>query len=129
MEFRSSNTIFTLVCYRSFFEETYNSNDNLTSPRWHELKDQYLAFSAKINTENRLRKTRLETSHSNKTENIPSSNSQLDYPEGCVLEITDLDPLINKPALRSNLIHVVDENSIAYIEYVKAISTVSVYKK
>ncbi|TIB69030.1 hypothetical protein E3Q06_03603 [Wallemia mellicola] len=112
-----------LICYGSFFEETYNSNDNLTSPRWNELKDQYLAFSAKLKSENRLRKTRLETGNSNQTKHITSSNSQLDYPEGCVLEITDLDPLMNKPTLRSNLIEVVDENDIAYIEYVKAIGT------
>lgn len=96
---------------------------SLHYPRWNELKDQYLAFSAKINAENRLRKTRLEANNSNQTKNNTSSNNQLDYPLGCVLEITDLDPLTNKPTLRSNLVNVVDENDIAYIEYVKAIST------
>lgn len=112
------------------------------SHRWNQLKEEYVALCDTVRKQNQSNRAQLsaeaanqddtceeyldvmDEDHESQTFQAPESKSP-QFPTNCVLQLTNLDPITNKPTIRSDLLKYVDQSECAYIEYVKALSTVS----
>ena len=98
--------------------------------QWNELKQQYLDWFNKINAQNNSLMTSTFTHETdNNNEQVDNTDQEFNYPKGCVLEFENLDPNITKPIIRSQILQIIPQHSdLAFIEYKKALNTVSVLK-